>query len=147
MCPKSNCFLELNFIKPLAEAYGADLDDLTHEVHQAKRLIERKARDGAAKPILLIEFLRFLEPYKDAFYELYRLCKIAVTIPATSVSSERSFSALKIIKTYLRNSMLHERSSNLGVISVERKRSGSLDLEEFVDIFSTAHNNRKILLF
>ena len=97
-----------------AEAYDANMDDLVHEVPQAKRLIERKVKEGVAKPTTLTEFLRFINPYKEAFHELFRLCKIAVTIPATSPSAERSFSALKGIKTYLRSTMTHDRISNLG---------------------------------
>ena len=88
-----------------------------------------------AKPTTLTEFLRFINPYKEALRELFRLCIIAVTIPATSASAERSFSALKGIKTYLRSTMTHDRISNLGVLTIERRRSGHLDMEEFVDIF------------
>lgn len=37
------------------------------------------------------------------FPEVLRLAKLIVTIPATSASTERSFSSLKRIHTYLRN--------------------------------------------
>ena len=146
LCPAGDSFLQLSHMKSLAEAYDANLDDLVHEVPQAKRLIERKVKEGVAKPTLT-EFLRFINPYKEAFHELFRLCKIAVTIPATSASAERRFSSLKGIKTYLRSTMTHDRISNLGVLSIERRRSDHLDMEEFVDIFSTSHNNRRIMLF
>ena len=39
--------------------------------------------------------------YKDALYELCHLTKIACTIPITTASAERSFSALKMFKTYM----------------------------------------------
>ena len=139
LCPAGDSFLQLSHMKSLAEAYDANMDDLVHEVPQAKRLIQRKVKKGVA--------IRFINQYKEAFPELFRLCKTAVIIPATSASAERSFSALKGIKTYLRNTMMHDRISNLGVLSIERRRSGHLDMEEFVDIFSTSHNNRRIVLF
>ena len=42
-----------------------------------------------------------------------------VTIPVTTASDERSFSKLKLIKTYLRNSMGQERLRNLAFLSIE----------------------------
>ena len=135
LCPAGDSFLQLSHMKSLAETYDANMDDLVHEVPQAKRLIERKVKKGVAKLTTLTQFLLFIYPYKEAFHELFRLYKIAVTIPATSASAERSFSALKGIKTYLRSTMTHNRISNLDVLSIERRRSGHLDVEEFVDIF------------
>ena len=123
------------------------MDDLVHEVPQAKRLIERKVKEGVAKPTTLTEFLRFTNPYKEAFHDLFRLCKIVVTIPATSASAERSFPALKGIKTYLRSTMTHDRISNLGELSIERRRSGHLDMEEFVDIFFYITQQQKNYVF
>ena len=147
MCLTGDSFLQLSHMKSLFKACDANMDDLVHEVPQAERLIERKVKKGVAKLTAFTEFLRFINLYKEAFQELFRLCKIAVTIPGTSASAKRSFSALKSIKTYLRSTMTHDRISNLGVLSIERRRSGHLDMEEFVDIFSTSHNNRRIMLF
>ena len=91
LCPAVDSFLQLSHMKSLAEVYDANMNDLVHEVPQAKRLIERKVKEGAAKPTTLTEFLCFINPYKEAFHKLFRLCKIAVTIPATSATDERSF--------------------------------------------------------
>ena len=89
LCPAGDSCLQLSHMKSLADAYDANMDDLVHEVPEAKRLIERKVKEGVAKPTTLAEFLRFINPCKEAFHELFRLCKIAVTIPATSASAER----------------------------------------------------------
>ena len=123
--------------------YNANLEDLAHELPQAKRLLERTGQTGGQS---LLELLVIIEPYKAAFYELHRMTKIAVTIPVTSAAAERSFSALKLIKTYLRNTMADIRLSDLGVIHIERMRSNNIDLDEFVDIFANHHNNRRIPL-
>lgn len=122
------------------------MEDLKHEVHQAKRLLQRKKDSGLEPPTSLIAFTCFLEAYKDAFHELYRLCQIGITIPVSSAGCERSFSSLKRIKTYLRNSMTDVRLSNLGVLSIESERSKALNMERFVDNFAFKHN-RRIKLF
>ncbi|XP_068225679.1 uncharacterized protein [Palaemon carinicauda] len=141
--PASEGFLNLEKIKPQAKIYSANLDDLVHELPQAKRLLERKSETGGKS---LLDFLGIIDPYKAAFFKLYRLCRIAVTVSVTSAAAERSFSALNLIKTYLRNTMTDNRLSNLDVLHIERKRSNELDLDDFVDIFANHHENRKIAL-
>ena len=58
-----------------------------------------------------------------AVTELFRLCKIAIAIPVSSAGCERSFSSLKLIKTYLRNRMSDNRLSNLRVLHIEKELS------------------------
>ena len=48
----------------------------------------------------------------------------------------RSFSTLKRIKTYLRNSMTDSRLSSLGMLSIESERAKSLNMTAFVDVFA-----------
>ncbi len=95
----------------------------------------------------LLEFTIFLEPFKEVFYQLFRLCCIAVALPVSSASCEHSFSALKLIKTHLRTTMTDDRLSNLGVLSIEVRRAKCLDLDDFVRRFASHHRNRRIQLF
>ncbi|XP_046862771.1 zinc finger MYM-type protein 1-like [Xenia sp. Carnegie-2017] len=63
---------------------------------------------------------------KACFPEVYRLCQLILTMPSTSSSAERSFSALKRIKTYLRSTQGQERLSALATISIEKEMLVSL---------------------
>lgn len=56
----------------------------------------------------------------DTFSEVFKLSMLILTIPVSTSSVERSFSALKRIKTYSRNQMLEERLSELALISIEK---------------------------
>lgn len=56
----------------------------------------------------------------DVMPELTKLFELVLTIPATSVSTERSFSALKRIKDYKRNTMDQNRLSDLALLSIEK---------------------------
>ena len=51
--------------------------------------------------------------------ELSKLMKIFAVIPATSCSAERSFSALRRLKTYLRNTMDQDRLISLAILAIE----------------------------
>ncbi|KAK6310436.1 hypothetical protein J4Q44_G00184910 [Coregonus suidteri] len=64
----------------------------------------------------------------------------------SSASCERSFSTLKLIKTFLRSTTSDERLSDLGVLSIESRRAKALDLDVFVDRFARQHNRRILLL-
>ena len=111
-------------------------------------MLERRYKDvsDAERPKSLLDLLKILNPHEEALPELCRLAKISVVLPVASASAKRSFSALKLIKTTLRNAMGNDRLSNLAVLSIESMRVKRLDLEEFVDRFAENHRNRRILL-
>jgi len=64
----------------------------------------------------------------------------------TSAACERSFSCLRLIKTYLRSTMCDGRLSDIAVLSIESKRAQTIDFESFVDEFDARHQNRKLAL-
>ena len=57
----------------------------------------------------------------DAYPTLCRVSAIAVAIPVSFSTAERSFSALKRVKTRIRSSMVQERLESLLSMSIERK--------------------------
>jgi len=72
---------------------------------------------------------------KTIFPSLYIALKIAVTLPVTSASTERSFSKLKLIKNRLRSTMGQDRLEDLMIIACERDIN--IDIEAVVSIFSS----------
>ena len=65
-------------------------------------------------------------------------------MPATKAISERSFSALKRVKTYLRSTTLDSRLNNLLVSHIHKDAVDKLDLKtvanEFIDKYDTRKN-------
>lgn len=121
--PQSTEFLSFEKMSGLIHAFRANEEDLNHELHSAKRMLERRYKDSSdnEKPKSLLHLEIILGPYEEAFPELYRLAKISVVVPVSSASAERSFSALKLIKTTLRNTMGNERLGNPAVLSIESR--------------------------
>ncbi|CAM4665821.1 unnamed protein product [Leuciscus chuanchicus] len=79
--PKSTCFLQEEAVFRLGEIYESDSEDLSHELHQTRRLLQRKQQSGMPNLSGIVELAVFLEPHKDVFHELFRLCKIAIALP------------------------------------------------------------------
>ena len=65
------------------------------------------------------------------------LFSILATIPATSCSAERSFSALRRLKTYLRSTMGDRRLNSLALINIQREYANVTlqNMEKIIDIF------------
>ncbi|KAK3929784.1 Zinc finger MYM-type protein 1 [Frankliniella fusca] len=72
---------------------------------------------------------------RNIFPMTYTALKIAVTLPVTSASTERSFSKLKIIKNRLRSTMGQDRLESLMIISCEHDIV--IDVEEVISILTS----------
>ncbi|GBP19510.1 hypothetical protein EVAR_102058_1 [Eumeta japonica] len=57
-------------------------------------------------------------------------------MPVTLASCERSFSKLKLIKTYLRSTVDQERLSGLAILSIERDIARLLSYENVIKDFA-----------
>ncbi|XP_065668169.1 zinc finger MYM-type protein 1-like [Hydra vulgaris] len=67
-----------------------------------------------------------------------------LTLPVTVASAERSFSKLKIIKNYLRNTIGKERSSDLAIVSIEAKAAGKMEMKNIIIDFANMKSRRKV---
>lgn len=81
--------------------------------------------------------------YKSLLSEVHNLLRLYLTIPVTSATSERSFSALKRVLTYLRSSMSEKRLNNCLLLHVHKQLTDSCDMEEIAKEFVTANIERR----
>ena len=58
-----------------------------------------------------------------------------LVMPATNAVSERSFSALKRVKTYLRSTMTQGRLNSILLLHVHHKKTDKIDLREAANKF------------
>ncbi|XP_076909708.1 uncharacterized protein LOC143567079 [Bidens hawaiensis] len=68
--------------------------------------------------------------------------RVLLTIPVTVASTERSFSKLKLLKTYMRSTMSQERLNGLAMISIERDVLESIDYQELIESFASKNARR-----
>ena len=62
--------------------------------------------------------------------------RIILTAPITVASAERSFSKLKLIKTFLRSTMSEDRLESLALIWIEQNIAATLEYGTLIDSFS-----------
>ena len=73
--------------------------------------------------------------------------QLLLVMPETNATSERSFSALRRIKTYLRSTMSQARLNHLMVLHYHQDFTDSLDIKLVANDFISAHESRmKIVL-
>ena len=138
--PRSPLFLESDQLAPLADSYGLDRTNLDMECKLAKHTLKGKQLDE------VIDVLHELSPLRAAFPLLVKLIQIALTIAVSTAHCERSFSALKRIKSYLRSTMTQQRLVNLAILSIEKELSQGLSLDNVVNQFASQDKNRRIML-
>lgn len=91
-----------------------------------------------------LDLLVFLEEkgLKEIYPNMWVALRIAVTTPVTVASAERSFSKLKLIKTYLRSTMSQERLNGLAIISINREISKQISYDDTIDDFAARKSRR-----
>ena len=101
---------------------------------------------GTPSEITISDVIRTLSGLQSAervaISAVWRVMKLLVVMPATNASSERSFSALRRIKTYLRSTMSQERLNNLMQLHVNVEKMDELDLLEVGREFVTGREGR-----
>ena len=72
--------------------------------------------------------------YRELFPQTSRLLQLLLVMPATSATSERSFSSLRHVKTYLRTTMKQDRLHHLMMICIHKDRKIDIikAMKEFV---------------
>ncbi|KAK1372545.1 zinc finger MYM-type protein 1-like [Heracleum sosnowskyi] len=71
----------------------------------------------------------------DMYPLVDRLLRLVLTLPASTTTSERAFSAMKIVKTSLRNRMEDEFLRDYLIVYIEKEIAETISTEEIIDSF------------
>jgi len=92
------------------------------------------------------DILTYLQKLSSAEKELIKevivLAKLILVMPATNSTSERSFSALRRLKTYLRSTMRQERLNSLMIIHVHKDLTDKINIREICNDFISKGERR-----
>ena len=86
---------------------------------------------------------KFSPAEKAMLSEVMKVVRLLLVMSATNAISERSFSAMRCIKTYLRSTMLQERLNATMLLHVHKDLTDGLDLKSISNEFVRKLDYRK----
>lgn len=105
--------------EPISSFYKDDLDADQLRTHHQLFLDILRSRKVVMKSLKeVVEYLKNNPNVSDLVPELIKLIRLILTIPSSSCTAERSFSALRRLKTWLRATMSQVRLNNLAVLHI-----------------------------
>ena len=75
-------------------------------------------------------------------YTVCNAARLLLTLPATNATSERTFSTMRRLKTYLRSTMSQTRLKNVMILSIHKELVSELDLHDIVNQFVSGSEPR-----
>jgi len=72
------------------------------------------------------------------FPDIITACSIFLT-----TLYERSFSKLKLVKNYLRNTISQERLNNISILNIEKERTEELNIDQIINNFANQKARKK----
>ena len=130
-----------NFMSIYKTDFSADDNEYAHadlceEILSFKNVFKEELTNNEFQSIS--DVLKYIQECEltSSYSNLVLAIIIFMTLPVTVASAERSFSKLKLIKTYLRSSIAQDRLDVLAIISIEIEQSKNLDMEKLIDQFA-----------
>ena len=128
-------------LKVVLDSYGSDF----HATNLKPQLeIFAKNVPGDIKNIFDIKnYLQQLGSAEKALLsEVITIMKLILVMPATNAMSERSFSAMWRVKSYLRSTMHQERLNHLMILHIHKDKTDQLFLPEIANDFISKSERR-----
>ncbi|XP_034208267.1 zinc finger MYM-type protein 1-like [Prunus dulcis] len=137
---RSSC---LNLENALKNDNDTDIDarDLESELQVLQVMLPSEAIE-TDKPWTSIKILEFVKSV-DMFPNVMVAYRILLTIPVTVASAERSFSKLKLLKSYLRTTMAQDRLNGLAILCIERDMLENIKYDSIIDDFASKTATRR----
>ena len=130
-------------IQEVLALYGDDLDKSEFMTQLQVFITNFEVNDN---PITLQESIKFLQNLSHGQRVfLKQVCTIAsliLVMPATNAASERCFSVLRRVKSYLRSTMKQARLNHTMVLHIYKDMLDALDLNSVADEFVEASEHR-----
>ena len=127
-------------LKAVTSVYGSDIDAPTLQTQL--QVLSANVSEKVTNVHDIIAYLRKLSSAEQRLLSaVIVVIKLILVLPATNASSERSFSAMRRIKSYLRSTMSQGRLNHIMVLSVHKDLTDKLNLVDVANDFVSASEN------
>ena len=123
--------------------YGSDFDYLQLETQLGIFAQHFQSSEGVTLTDIFTFFRSCTQGQLDLISQVSKLAMLLLVMPATNATSERSFSALRRIKTYLRATMTQQHLNHLMILHVHKNLTDDLDLVAVANNFIDGSDHRK----
>ena len=130
----------LNLEKAVKSGEHYDIDG--KELHVELKFLQSIIPNEGMGPLDILKFVKRMGCFPNALIAY----SILLTIPVTVASAERSFSKLKLLKTYMRSTMTQERLNGLATIALENDVLEKIKYENIIEDF-ISKNTRRMMIF
>lgn len=136
--------LELDYV---TKFYGSDFNPELLKTQLEVFSANQSSSPPADKEIHLSDVRNFFttatSAQRDLLLEVCRLFQLLLVMPATNATSERSFSALRRVKTYLRSTMAQDRLNHMMTLHIHRDLTDKLSLVDSANrfVFGSEHRS------
>ena len=141
-CKREDYDDEFTFV---SEHYSCDLDTANLRIQLQTLATNFPSHQDISLGNVVKYFQNLTNRRKSLYSEVIKLVKLILVMPASNATSERSFSALRRLKTYLRTTMSQCRLNNLMVLHVHRDIVDKMSLLQIGNEFISASDHRKSL--
>ena len=114
-----------------------DIERLEIQLHLLSDFVKQSDRSKASNKNLqsVLQSFKRQSSGRALLNQVEIILRIFLTVPITTASAERSFSATRRLKTYLRSTMSQCRFNNLLLLHVHKDRAPTLDLRSIANQF------------
>jgi hypothetical protein len=127
-----------HFAEVFSDGNSSYVDDFFSEL----KVLQATLLDGIMSTP---EILRFVTTV-DCCPNVSIAYRILLTVPVTVASAERSFSKLKLLKNYLRSTMLQQRLNGLAMCSIEKDILNNINLDSVINDFASRNARRSFFV-
>ena len=136
---------ELSFVKNF---YGDDIDPFQLKLHL--QILATNFPNESVPSLTIFDIKDYILSLslreRALLSEVCTILELILVLPSTNAVSERSFSAMRRVKTYLRSTMGQERLNNLLTLHVHKDHTDELDLMAVANEF-VSHSEHRLSTF
>lgn len=129
--------------KKLRKIYKNDLDETFENECVHFQSLLKTIKNPPANIINMCKFIKE-KNIESIFPYVYVALRMFLCTPASNCSTERSFSTLRRIKSYLRSTMSSERLNSLAILNIESSITKTIDYDDIIKSFASKQSRRKV---
>ena len=138
------CEQELDFVNSF---YGSDFDadQLTTHLEIFSKSFQQKNPGRSTGSVAVTDIIDHFrrKAHRELMSQAGLLLQLLLVMPATNACSERAFSAVRRVKTYLRSTMTQLRLNSLMLLHVHKELTDSVSLIDVANDFVAGNDHRR----